>query len=296
MKFSPVSFAAAVILVKPSDAKLSTPQSGLQVLSDEQAAIKLEGDAGYSWDSPMSISLFMEAEKSSMTVGVAATTDTDTGISSSKSGNSAKGNKQCRQFRGGIQGDNQSYGNMFTIKATQDIVISGFTYYSSTGWLFKDSVTIWEKCGDYEGFENDSTAWNKIQDVEGVNTMGLTPLPKLETPIFVAKDSIRSFHISTAKGIAYTNGVQEGSIYTQDSSITFYEGRGCSGVFGCNFSPRVWNGYIDYCVVSPSKSGKATGVENTCPPPPTFSPSVTVAPSVSVAPIPFVPTYSPTSP
>lgn len=265
MKFSPISFAAAVILVKPSDAKLSTPQSRLQALSDEQAA-KLEGDAGYSWDWPMSISLSMEAEKSSMTVGVAAATDTDTGISSSKSGKSSKGNKQCRQFRGGIQGDNGSFGNMFTIKATQDIVISGFTYYSSAGWLFEDIVTIWEKCGDYEGFVNDSTAWNKIQDVEGLITGGLMPLPKLETPIFVAKDSIRSFHIMTAEGIKYTNGVQEGSNYTQDSSITLYEGLGCFGEFDCPYSPRVWNGYIDYCVVSPSKSGKSTGVENTCPP------------------------------
>jgi len=272
MKFSPISFAAAVILVKPSDAKLSTPQSGLQALSDEQEA-KLEGDAGYSWDSPMSISLSMEAEKSFMTVGVAATTDTDNGISSSKSGKSSKGNTQeCRQFQGGINPGQGSRGNMFKIKATQDIVISGFTYYSRAIFGSEvDNVKIWEKCGDYEGFVNNSTAWSKIQDV-GVIADRLTPLPKLENPIFVAKDSFLSFHIMTALDILYTEGQLEGSNYTHDSSITLYEGKGCQGEFDCPISPKVWNGFIDYCVVSTSKSGKSkskssksSGVENTCP-------------------------------
>jgi hypothetical protein len=46
--------------------------------------------------------------------------------------------------------------------------------------------------------------------------------------------------------IRYTNGGGEGNMFAEDANIKFFEGRGVSGSFGRTFTPRVWNGQIDY--------------------------------------------------
>lgn len=74
-----------------------------------------------------------------------------------------------------------------------------------------------------------------------------TVLPGFDIPIVVSAGTVRSFYVWTSLGIRYTNGASEGTMFVENpSEIIFYEGKGSGGEFGGTFSPRVWNGVIEY--------------------------------------------------
>ena len=156
----------------------------------------------------------------------------------------------CQGLTSTFDSNNRQYGNYFKIKATQDVYITGFTIHtvdSGTG-----TVKIYEKEGDYEGFVGDSGAWNLIMNDSNVNGQGVgrqTSLDKLDVALFIPAGTFRSFHIGSSLRLEYTNGSSEGRIYAQNDDIIFYEGLGVNREFGSGdnvFSPRVWNGILEY--------------------------------------------------
>ena len=154
----------------------------------------------------------------------------------------------CKGLESTFENNNRSFGNFFTIKALQDIFITSFTIHtvdSGTG-----TVKVYEKEGSYSGSESNADAWNLIMNDPNVNGQGTgqqTPLGKLDTALFIPADTFRSFHIYSSLRVQYTNGGTEGDIYSENpGEVIFYEGLGADDEFGNTFSPRIWNGIIEY--------------------------------------------------
>ena len=154
----------------------------------------------------------------------------------------------CKGLESTFENNNRSFGNFFTIKALQDIFITSFTIHtvdSGTG-----TVKIYEKEGSYSGFESNADAWNLIMNDPNVNGQGTgqqTPLGKLDTALFIPANTFHSFHIYSSLLVQYTNGGTEGDIYSENpGEVIFYEGLGADDEFGNTFSPRIWNGIIEY--------------------------------------------------
>ena len=51
----------------------------------------------------------------------------------------------------------------------------------------------------------------------------------------------------SGKYLNYTSGTSEGSVYSSNSYLEFLEGKGLEYPFGNDFTPRIWNGIINYC-------------------------------------------------
>ena len=155
--------------------------------------------------------------------------------------------EDCKGLETTFEDNNRSYGNFFTIKALQDIFITSFTIHTAdTG---TGTVKIYEKEGSYSGFESNAVDWNLIMndpDVEGQGTNEKTPLGNLDTALFIPANTFHSFHIYSSLRVRYTNGNAEGDIYTENPDLIIYEGLGADNDFGNTFSPRIWNGIIQY--------------------------------------------------
>jgi hypothetical protein len=187
--------------------------------------------------------------------------------------------------------NNGSSGNVFKVTTTNEINVNAFKIHATNSG--SGQAIVWARSGDYAGFENSSTGWTKIQDVtvasSGTDTE--TTLPNLLTPYAMAAGSTHSFHVWTALGARYTNGAGEGQEFAcveNPGDMVFYEGKGCGGQFSCTFSPRVWNGKIEYTMAGPA-TPEPTSEPTTSQP--TTSPSTAQPTSPPTA----QPTRSPTS-
>ena len=135
----------------------------------------------------------------------------------------------------------------------ENINILGFTIhivYDDIG-----TVKVWEKSGDFIGFEGSEAEWNLIQDDNSViRQRNETSLALLDNPVSVAAGSFHSFYIFVSRGIRYKDGQELGRMYTSNEDLIFYKRRGSYGQLPPRdlFSPRVWNGIITYAL-TPSR-------------------------------------------
>eukprot|EP00584_Thalassiosira_punctigera_P019424 CAMPEP_0172555260 /NCGR_PEP_ID=MMETSP1067-20121228/58322_1 /TAXON_ID=265564 ORGANISM="Thalassiosira punctigera, Strain Tpunct2005C2" /NCGR_SAMPLE_ID=MMETSP1067 /ASSEMBLY_ACC=CAM_ASM_000444 /LENGTH=884 /DNA_ID=CAMNT_0013343775 /DNA_START=163 /DNA_END=2813 /DNA_ORIENTATION=- len=207
----------------------------------------------------------------------------------------------CYNLSTTFASNNGSNGNMFKVKALVDMKITGLSIHTAT--TNTGTLKVWEKAGDYKGSpESNSAEWNNIMTASGFSGLGLempSPLDRFEDPVHVVAGEFHSFYVAFTGPVRYTNGVGEGTIYTQNDHLIFYEGVGKFGEFGVTYFPRVWNGIIDYepnSAPPPTTSTTTTSTTTTTtttttnPPPSTSSP--TTAPTTPI-PTP-VPTSSPT--
>ena len=81
----------------------------------------------------------------------------------------------------------------------------------------------------------------------GLGENNQTVLPPLNVSVPVSAGCEHSFYVYSSLGVRYTNGASEGSVYASNEDIVFHEGKGVAGPFSYWFSPRVWNGIIEYC-------------------------------------------------
>merc|ERR1712183_41387 len=150
---------------------------------------------------------------------------------------SGKGNSgylapmQTKELLTTLDGGNEGKGAMFKIEAVQDLEIVGFAPVTkSTSTV---SVKVWERAGDYVGFETDEAGWNLIQEetVEGAGLGTITPIPNLPSSISVSAGATHSFYVASVDGespnLIYSGGTQEGDLYAENSGeIKFFEGVG----------------------------------------------------------------------
>jgi hypothetical protein len=96
-----------------------------------------------------------------------------------------------------------------------------------------------------------AAAWTFIDSAMITGTNGVPTLIPIPVNVAIANGQTVAFYITgTATGAAvdYTDGTTEGAVYTDDGLITVKEGKGVEYPFGTTYTPRIWNGTIDYCM------------------------------------------------
>ncbi len=137
-------------------------------------------------------------------------------------------------------------GNMFNVIAANDITIDGFWANVDAG---PHTFEIYYVPGGYGGHEADSTAWTFAGSVSGVATAGTdipTFVPINPSITMNAGDTFGLYITTTTTPINYTNGASEGAVLVQDANITITQGKGVGYPFGGTFTPRNWNGILQY--------------------------------------------------
>jgi len=146
-------------------------------------------------------------------------------------------------------GNGQS-GNMFDVKAEEDIIVTRIDAHIDAGTF---DVEVYTTPTTYQGKTTSLAQWTLIGKVSviglgDVSTGGQkTPIPMpLDIPISAGQTM--GFYVTLANGssINYTNGIQEGAVLATDSVLTIYEGLGVGYPASGTFSPRDWNGTMYY--------------------------------------------------
>lgn len=144
-------------------------------------------------------------------------------------------------------GGNGNDGNMFDVTAIIDVTISGF-YGNINGSGY---VKLYYRNGSYMGNEATPGAWTFIDSVMVNGTAGVPTLIPVPVNLPLASGQTMAFYI-TGNGVGaavdYTDGTTEGAVFTNDGLIIVKEGKGVQYPFSNTFSPRIWNGTIDYCM------------------------------------------------
>ena len=168
-------------------------------------------------------------------------------------------------------GNGQS-GNMWDVKNETGSVmkITDITVHlSGTGAA---NIEVFYKAGPFAGFEQNASAWTQIANV-GVTSNGSgneTPVPLAVQPDLLPGGVYAFYAISTSgSSFSYTNGTSEGNVFATDGNLTMYEGIGvATPLFSTTrFSPRVWNGRMNYKIGGcPSEPAPATAYVGNVPP------------------------------
>jgi hypothetical protein len=144
-------------------------------------------------------------------------------------------------------GGNGNDGSIFTLKAKQDIIIQNLEGNINGSGTMK----IYFHIGPYAGFENNPLAWTLIDSAfttsAGANVPTLIPIP---LNMEVDSGQLVSFYVTgnlSGADVNYTDGTSEGAIFSSNADLEIYEGQGMSYPFGGNFTPRIWNGRVNYC-------------------------------------------------
>jgi len=143
-------------------------------------------------------------------------------------------------------GGNGSNGNMFDIVAINEVTIDGFDGNLDAG---TGDVYIYYKSGTYVGNETNSAAWTLIGSTSvtssGAGSPTTIPIP---VDVTIPTGQTYAFFVYTDVGNDYTNGSSAGNVYVQDANIQILEGcgKGSPLFTGGTYSPRVFNGIVNY--------------------------------------------------
>jgi hypothetical protein len=145
-------------------------------------------------------------------------------------------------------GTNSGNGNMFDIQAIDNILIESFEISPTSGF---GTIEVFFKAGSYQGFQNNASAW---QSIANVPFSGTPAVIKLNKSLAIPAGETYAIYITTNGGtnLNYSNGIAVGNIAAQDANLRVLEGLGLSYPFGSAFSPRIWNGKVNYTLINPA--------------------------------------------
>ncbi len=179
----------------------------------------------------------------------------------------------CRSLTTTLAGGNGSDGAMFSVQAkNNDLLIESILPVI----LNNQNFSVYYKPGTFVGFEGNAASWTFI-DSAGLTSPGSgQPAPGFKNlNVLVPANQKVSFYVTDhtgGSGLDYTDGTLLDSLFASDNFIQFFEGEGIQYPFGTTFSPRIFNGLINYCylgdTISPSLN-ITTSASN-----PTSAPSV----------------------
>jgi hypothetical protein len=167
--------------------------------------------------------------------------------------------------------NNGQSGNMFDLVAINSVTICSFDVSIRPG-TYTMEVYVLPLGQSYATAPTTASAWTLLGSASGVVSAATTstapgvPTP-LPIPIYVSIPAgmTQAFYVTVAPGtgINYTNGTAAGAVFVADANLQFLEGIGVSYPFGGTFSPRVWNGNINYspgvnnCSATPFQANQA---------------------------------------
>jgi len=144
-----------------------------------------------------------------------------------------------------FSGGNSHNGNMFNVNVKQNIRVQGLLQTADT--INADEFySVYYRVGNYSGEEGNSSKWTLLF-TQPVDT---TPL-NFTTEAFdlpLTAGVLYAFYVTFINGsdVAYTDGDFEGAVSAENGDLTIYQGLGVAYPFGSTFTPRRWNGAIEY--------------------------------------------------
>jgi hypothetical protein len=113
-------------------------------------------------------------------------------------------------------------------------------------------LDVYTKAGSYVGFDSNAAPWTKVSSVN-LNSASPTGTPTFVdiSDILLSANTVTGFYVTfnhqsaNTNYLSYTNGAN--TYANSDLKIT--TGVGKSGTFGGTFSPRTWNGTVNYQTV-----------------------------------------------
>ena len=122
-----------------------------------------------------------------------------------------------------------SCGNFFKIDAIEKISITRFTIKPKS--IGSQTIEIWARSGDYNGYTSSATGWSKIYSATiNISTTSSLKLPLLSTARVVGAGTSHSFHIRSTLGLTFTSGGSTTTPYSQNCALKVYGGK--AGRFG----------------------------------------------------------------
>jgi len=147
------------------------------------------------------------------------------------------------RYTGGLNG----HGNMFDIRALDDVTIAGFDVHMNDNDTA--DFAVYYRPAPYAGAENDPTSWLMIGSASSVISSGFRKPTRLPIPVSVniSSGETYSFYITTTDSVTvpFTRNNGANPVRT-DAFIEFHKGTGNQYPFGTVSANIVWNGTIYY--------------------------------------------------
>lgn len=147
-----------------------------------------------------------------------------------------------------LSGNGQA-GNMFDVTVgPNDITVKTF-------WIshdFDDQVSIYYKSGTFVGSESTPGNWTYLDSgFVAANGNGLTGVIPVDIALTLSAGQTYAFYVTDNNqgSFNYTNGTAVGDTLVSNADVTIFQGNG-GGFFSVTYTPRDFNGKMEYCVVS----------------------------------------------
>lgn len=152
-------------------------------------------------------------------------------------------------------GGNTFAGNMFDVtNLTLDPVQILGTFRVNISGAGPSSLSVYYRSGSYVGFESSPDGWTLLGTDTGVTPLGVNQKTPIDVgnSFFIGGGGTYGFYVTVSdypsSSMQYTNGnltVSDGTL-----QIVTGIGKGDPDFTGATFTPRIWNGEIDYAVGS----------------------------------------------
>jgi hypothetical protein len=154
---------------------------------------------------------------------------------------------QCDTINTTYAAGNGQDGAMFDVTAVQGIKLDRlYTSVDGEGW-----IKVYYKSGSYVGSGTLPSAWTLLDSAYVSPLAAMSPtLINIPLNITVAAGQTAALYVTgngSGASVDYTDGIAEGAVFRSDSYIQIKEGRGVEYPFSTSYSPRIFNGTIDYC-------------------------------------------------
>jgi hypothetical protein len=153
------------------------------------------------------------------------------------------------------EGDpNGSHGNMFDVRATRSVAVTGLTANIPAGSTAVE-VKVFHRPGSYVGHETSEAGWTLAGTVTvDAAATGPTDVPiALDVPIRAGQS--HAFYVTTT-GVStsgnaiveYATGTEQGAVAVEDANLQLLQGHGVAYPFGSGgtFANRVYVGSTTY--------------------------------------------------
>merc|ERR1719491_1621922 len=148
-------------------------------------------------------------------------------------------------------GDIEGFGSMFDMKVLSNLSITGMDFLTSSN--DEISFEVWTKPDSHFGNESSSEHWRLVSQgsVLGNGPRQFTSIPKnlWLYPVRLLANSMQAFYVTLSEQkLLYSTGFERGAVLCSNEDLLIMEG---TGFFGAGFrssffSPRLWNGGIQY--------------------------------------------------
>lgn len=135
-----------------------------------------------------------------------------------------------------------------------DLVVGSSNITIETFWISMgtavDSVLIYYRPGTFVGNNTSSAGWTYLGG-NMTTGAGLNVPTKIDVSLAFAATSSTTyaFYVTTqGGGVDYTNGTTVGNTWATNADLSVLEGNGGTYPFSVTFSPRNFNGRVQYCL------------------------------------------------